>query len=153
MLRKEAGIGRRLRDWARFGRSLILGRNDRLSEPLSRRRGIRPQTQSRVRSATSPDAGGFAAAAGLGKAWPTVRVSTIHAESELLVPSIIVVASTEPEGQIASPDDPRGFQLKERVTASDVANAHFSSQLIERIGWALADAERAEREEHGQLEE
>ena len=124
-----------------------------MSEPLSRRRGIRPQTQSRVRSATSPDAGGFAAAAGLGKAWPTVRVSTVHAESEQLVPSIIVVASTEPEGQIASPDDPRGFQLKERVTASDVANAHFSSQLIERIGWALADAERAEREEHGQLEE
>jgi hypothetical protein len=69
------------------------------------------------------------------------------------VPSIIVVASTEPEGQIASQDDPRGFQLKERVTASDVANAHFSSQLIERIGWALADAERAEREEHAQLEE
>jgi hypothetical protein len=69
------------------------------------------------------------------------------------VPSIIVVASTEPEGQIASQDDPRGFQLKERVTASDVANAHFSSQLIERIGWALADAERAEREEHVQQEE
>jgi hypothetical protein len=79
--------------------------------------------------------------------------STIHAESEQLVPSIIVVASTEPEGQIASQDDPRRFQLKERVTASDVANAHFSSQLIERIGWALADAERAEREEPGQLEE
>lgn len=69
------------------------------------------------------------------------------------MPSIIVVASTEPEGQIASQDDPRRFQLKERVTASDVANAHFSSQLIERIGWALADAERAEREAHGQLEE
>jgi hypothetical protein len=54
--------------------------------------------------------------------------------SEQLVPSIIVVASTEPEGQIASQHDPRGFQLKERVTASDVANAHLSSQLIEGIG-------------------
>ena len=80
-------------------------------------------------------------------------VSTIRADSEQLVPSIIVVASTEPEGQIASQDGPRGFQLKERVTASDVANAHFSSQLIERIGWALADAELAEREEHVQQEE
>ena len=76
--------------------------------------------------------------------------STVHAESEQLVPSIIVVASAEPQGQIASQDDPRGFQLKERVTASDDGN--FSSQLIERIGWALADAERAEQE-HGQLEE
>jgi hypothetical protein len=67
------------------------------------------------------------------------------------VPSIIVVANTE--DRIASRDEQLAFQLKERVTASDVANAHFSSQLIERIGWALADAERAEREAHGQPKE
>ena len=67
------------------------------------------------------------------------------------MPSIIVVANTE--DHIASRDDQLAFQLKERVSAFDVENPHFSSQLIERIGWALADAERAEREEHGQLEE
>jgi hypothetical protein len=31
------------------------------------------------------------------------------------------------------------------VSASDVNNAHFSAQLMERIGWALADAEAAEQ--------
>jgi len=61
------------------------------------------------------------------------------------LPSIIVVADTETEDRIASGDDRRAFQLKERVSASDVVNPHFSTQLIERIGWALADAEQAER--------
>jgi hypothetical protein len=61
------------------------------------------------------------------------------------VPSIIVVADTETADRIASRDDRRAFQLKERVSASDVDNPHVSSQLIERIGWALADAEKAER--------
>jgi hypothetical protein len=62
------------------------------------------------------------------------------------VPSIIVVANTETEDRVASRKDRRAFQLKERVNASDVGNPHFSSQLIERIGWALADAETAEQE-------
>ena len=63
------------------------------------------------------------------------------------MPSIIIVADTKAEGQVAFPDDRRRFQLKERVSASDVANPHFSSHLIERIGWALADAEQAERDQ------
>ena len=60
------------------------------------------------------------------------------------MPSIIVVADLE--DQAASKEDPRAFRLKERVTAANVENAHFSSQLIERIGWALIEAEAAERE-------
>jgi hypothetical protein len=36
------------------------------------------------------------------------------------------------------------FQLKERVTASDVSHPHVATQLIQRIGWALLDAEQAE---------
>jgi len=60
------------------------------------------------------------------------------------VPSIIVVADTETEDR-TSRDDRRTFQLKARVSASHVGNPHFSAQLIERIGWALADAEEAER--------
>ena len=60
------------------------------------------------------------------------------------MPSIIVVADTETEDR-PSRHDRRTFQLKERVSASDVGNPHFSSQLIQRIGWALTDAEEAER--------
>jgi hypothetical protein len=37
--------------------------------------------------------------------------------------------------------------LDERVAASDLASDHFATQLVERIGWAVADAESAE---HGQ---
>jgi hypothetical protein len=78
---------------------------------------------------------------------PVRRTSCVHqfrAESEQHVPSIIVVADAETEDR-TSRGDRRTFQLKERVRASDVANPHFSSQLIQRIGWALADAEEAER--------
>lgn len=56
------------------------------------------------------------------------------------MPSIIVTADTD-----TTRDDPRAFELKERVRPSDLDNPHFSSQLVERIGWALADAEEAER--------
>jgi hypothetical protein len=35
--------------------------------------------------------------------------------------------------------------LDERVSASDLVSDHFAAQLVERIGWALADAESAEQ--------
>jgi hypothetical protein len=35
------------------------------------------------------------------------------------------------------------------VSAPLLDDAHFSSQLVERIGWALADAEEAERARDG----
>jgi hypothetical protein len=54
------------------------------------------------------------------------------------VASIIVVADIDA-------GDASGFVLKERVSAPLLDDPHFSSQLIERIGWALADAEEAER--------
>jgi hypothetical protein len=34
--------------------------------------------------------------------------------------------------------------LDERIATSDLASDHFAGQLIERIGWALADAETTE---------
>ena len=57
---------------------------------------------------------------------------------------VIVVAEsgTDPPG--AREGDRRAFQLKERVTASDARDPHVAAQLIERIGWALADAEDVE---------
>jgi hypothetical protein len=38
----------------------------------------------------------------------------------------------------------RQVMLDEHVATSDLASQHFAAQLVERLGWALADAERAE---------
>ena len=34
--------------------------------------------------------------------------------------------------------------LQERVIPSDLESDHFSAQLVERVGWALADADEIE---------
>ena len=61
------------------------------------------------------------------------------------MPSVIVVAETGTDEPSKFKHERRAFQLKERVTASEVSDPHVAAQLIERIGWALADAEDAER--------
>jgi hypothetical protein len=61
------------------------------------------------------------------------------------VPSVIVVAQSDTDEPNALDHDRRSFQLKERVTSSDMSDPHLAAQLIQRIGWALADAEDAER--------
>ena len=38
----------------------------------------------------------------------------------------------------------REVLMDEQVATSDLASDHFASQLVERIGWALADAEMVE---------
>jgi hypothetical protein len=38
----------------------------------------------------------------------------------------------------------REVMLDEHVATGDLASGHFAAQLVERIGWALADAEQAE---------
>jgi hypothetical protein len=60
------------------------------------------------------------------------------------VARVIVVAERETGPSDALDDDRRTFQLKERVTSSDARDPHVAAQLIERIGWALADAENVE---------
>jgi hypothetical protein len=60
------------------------------------------------------------------------------------VPTLIIVADTATDDPVALSHDRRAFQLKERVTASDVSDPHIAAQLIQRIGWALLDAEQAE---------
>ena len=61
------------------------------------------------------------------------------------MPSVIIVAETETAEPSAFNHERRTFELKERVTSADVSDTHVAAQLIERIGWALADAEDAER--------
>ena len=58
------------------------------------------------------------------------------------MPSVIVVAESDTDEPSAFSHDRRSFQLKERVTSSDLSDPHVAAQLIERIGWALSDAGR-----------
>lgn len=43
--------------------------------------------------------------------------------------------------QAAPGDRPGALTLQERVNGNDLNSDHFASQLVERIGWALMDAE------------
>jgi hypothetical protein len=61
------------------------------------------------------------------------------------VPTLIVIADSETHKIGGGRRDRRAFQLKERLTSSDVSDPRLAAQLVERIGWALADAEDAER--------
>ena len=35
--------------------------------------------------------------------------------------------------------------LRERVTVADFESEHFANQLVERLGWAVGDADEVER--------
>jgi hypothetical protein len=39
--------------------------------------------------------------------------------------------------------------LDERICVSDLTSAHFNSRLLERIDWAVADADATERNRIG----
>ena len=50
-----------------------------------------------------------------------------------------ILVTTEPG------DDPDAVvMLSERIATSDIASEHFAAHLIQRIAWALADAESNE---------
>lgn len=36
--------------------------------------------------------------------------------------------------------------LRERVNVADFESQHFAAQLVERLGWAVEDADQVERE-------
>jgi len=55
------------------------------------------------------------------------------------MPQIMVVADQEAgfgEGAVT---------LRERVNVSDFESEHFATQLVERLGWAVEDADHVER--------
>jgi hypothetical protein len=62
----------------------------------------------------------------------------------IAVARVIVVAEHHADSRDAAGGDGPTFQLKERVTSADMRDPHVAAQLIERIGWALADAEHEE---------
>jgi hypothetical protein len=51
------------------------------------------------------------------------------------MPQILVTAD-QAEGEV---------MLRERVNVADFESEHFASQLVERLGWAVGDADQAER--------
>lgn len=56
------------------------------------------------------------------------------------MPEILVAATTDRR------ENSTIVLYRERVTPADVEDDHSAAQLIERVGWAISDAEQAERE-------
>jgi hypothetical protein len=54
------------------------------------------------------------------------------------MPRIIVMSDQGTEGEGA-------ITLDEQVTSADLRSGHHSAQLIERVGWAVHDADDAQR--------
>jgi hypothetical protein len=58
-------------------------------------------------------------------------------EGGILMPQILVV--TDPPEQDAST-----VVYRERISTTDLESDHFSGQLVERVGWAVVDADQIE---------
>ena len=56
------------------------------------------------------------------------------------MPHIIVVADRESERGDGA------VLLRERINANDLESKHFATQLIERLGWAVDDAQAVEQD-------
>lgn len=56
------------------------------------------------------------------------------------MPQIIVTADRPPE----TGENP--VLLRERVNVADFDSDHFAAMLVERLGWAVCDADEAERD-------
>jgi hypothetical protein len=57
------------------------------------------------------------------------------------VPQILIVTD--------SPQSAGEVVYRERVVSSDLDSEHFSGQLVERVGWAVDDADELERGAEG----
>jgi hypothetical protein len=60
------------------------------------------------------------------------------------VPHIIVTADR------ADGRDVGAVMLNERVNVTDFESDHFVNQLLERLGWAVSDADEAEHDRRAQ---
>lgn len=59
----------------------------------------------------------------------------------------IIVTADRPDS-----DGEKPVMLRERVNVSDFESAHFAGQLMERIGWAVGDADELNRNSARQAE-
>ena len=60
------------------------------------------------------------------------------------MPQIIVTADKATDRADSS------VMLRERVNLSDFESDHFAAQLVERLGWAVSDADEVERDKREQ---
>jgi hypothetical protein len=58
------------------------------------------------------------------------------------MPRIRIITEPRAAGEVA-------VLLDERISASDLDSSHFARQLLDRIGWAIADADDTERHRVG----
>jgi hypothetical protein len=56
------------------------------------------------------------------------------------MPQIIVTADRD-----AADRGEGAVMMRERVTVTDFESDHFAAQLVERLGWAVSDADEVER--------
>jgi hypothetical protein len=61
------------------------------------------------------------------------------------MPQILVVTD-------AREDTTDAIVYRERISLSDLESDHFSGQLVERVGWAVLDADELEHKEDRQTE-
>jgi hypothetical protein len=54
------------------------------------------------------------------------------------MPQILVIADSQTETTSA-------VVYRERISSADLESAHFSGQLVERVSWAVRDANELER--------
>lgn len=54
------------------------------------------------------------------------------------MPHLLVV--TESSGEV-----PNTVVYRERIALTDLESGHFSGQLVERVGWAVLDADKLEQ--------
>jgi hypothetical protein len=66
-------------------------------------------------------------------------------DKEAAMPQILVVADIAEETA-------NRVVYRERVATSDLESDHFSGQLVERVGWAVHDADAIEKEDHRSVE-
>ena len=59
------------------------------------------------------------------------------------MPQILVVADVHEDEDTASP-----VVYREGISLDDLESDHFSGQLIERVGWAVLDADEREKQEN-----
>jgi len=57
------------------------------------------------------------------------------------MPQILIEADRRADG------DSNTIVYRERINLSDLESDHFSGQLVERVGWAVLDADELERGE------
>jgi hypothetical protein len=60
------------------------------------------------------------------------------------MPQILVVADVQ--------DDTAPIVYREGINVSDLESDHFSGQLVERVGWAVLDANELEHKDGQELD-